>query len=93
MGRRTPIAQAGERRDVVKTALVDEDRPVRGRERITSFVGGGVQAIDGKEAGHRLLLEPLADVALGGAGLTGQLTRSHPPPVALGGKGPVEARP
>jgi hypothetical protein len=63
---------------------------VRGREPVAALARLGLRVVDAQEPRDGLLLQPLAHVALGGAGALGQLTRSR---IAAVGERVVEAEP
>ena len=54
--------------EVAEALLVDEDRVVSVRQGVAARAGVGRRVVDVEEAGHGLLLEPFAHIALRGTG-------------------------
>src|SRR5262249_61152475 len=75
---------------VVGAVPLHDPRPGGGGQAIGVRGGVHIGVVDGQEAGDGLLLEPLAHVALGGAGAGGELTGRRLPAV---GECLVEAEP
>jgi hypothetical protein len=57
-----PREQRSEGRQVREVGAIRQHRSVLGRQPVGALVGGALGAVDLQEAGHRLLLEPLAGV-------------------------------
>jgi hypothetical protein len=81
--------QRSERGKEVQGLLVDEHRPMGGRQRVASLAGLGVSVVYREEPGHRLLLEPLPHVALGRTRARRQLARRRLPGI---GKRAIKAQ-
>ncbi len=52
---------------------MEQNFPVAVRQRVSSLLLAGVRIVDGEDAGHRLLFEPLPNVPPRGPGGGGQL--------------------
>jgi hypothetical protein len=60
---------------VVRLLGIHQDGVVASREKVAPPLGRAARIVDLEEPAHRLLLQPLADVALLGPGLGCQLRR------------------
>ena len=70
-------AGAGHRRQVGQGVPVDQHLGVPGGKPVAALLGSGLDIVHLENAGDRLLLEPLARVALVGSGRLGELARRH----------------
>lgn len=84
------MGEGGQRGEVVEVLLVDEHGPMGAGQPVEALLGRRIRVLDAQEAGDRLLFEPFAHVALGGAGAASQLDGRG---VAVVGEGPIEAEP
>ena len=71
-GLREGHAEAGHRRHVRQRVLLDQHLGVPGRKRVAPLAGRRGRVVDLEDPGNRLLLQPLARVALGRAGRLGE---------------------
>ena len=74
-----PASMCANGRDVRRVVGVDEHPRVVGGERVAAVRRGGRRVLDLDQAGHSLLLEPLARVSRRDAGRLGELVADERP--------------